>query len=339
MPFVKFVVRRVATAELSRQSPTPRFTRPPTGAVFSRIGPRSPVKYIAFDLETTGVNPGTDRITEFSFLELDENLAELGRWSRLVDPTIPIPMEVQELTGITQAMVAGQPTFASHAPRIQALVHEATLIAHNAEFDLGFLNAELRRAGQVGIPADHPAIDTLAIERHFVNNKLATVYKRYTGQEVEGAHRSEADVRATVEVLRHQRTVHKDALPANLEQLTVPAIELHFGGPKAVRIWLDHDRRLYRDAEGIIVFGFGPYKGCPAIRSHACRVGAYDNHEAFLLWMKAKDFSPETKATIDMVLKAKAASGPTSATSAPRPASPMPSPANTAAASQARLLQ
>lgn len=276
------------------------------------------VKVVAFDLETTGLEPERDRVLEFCFVELDEDLNELGRWSRLVDPGVPVSREIEELTGITNEMVKGQPPFAVHARRIQALVQDALLVAHNASFDVPFLHRELQRAGQPGLAPDHPTVDTLAIERHVNSHRLGEVYARYLGQPFDGGHRSEADVRATIAVLRKQREVHANALPGPaLTDLETTKVDRHFGGDKRVRHWLDHGHKFYRDAAGTIVFAFGPYRGCPAIQLHACRAGGVGHHEEFLRWMLRRDFPAETKATVDMILLAKPAAPPSTASGAP----------------------
>lgn len=275
------------------------------------------MKLVAFDLETTGLEVERDRILEFCFVELDDGLNELGRWTRLVDPGMPVSKEIEDLTGISTAMVQGQPPFATHAARIQALVKGATLIAHNASFDVPFLSMELQRAGQPGLSPDHPCIDTLAIERHVNSHRLAEVYKRYVGKPFEGGHRSEADVSATVEVLRRQRVAHAAVLPGpGLEDLLVPNVDRHFGGDQRVRHWLDHGRKFYRDLAGTIHFGFGPYRGCPAIQPHTCKAGNDGHHEEFLRWMLRRDFPAETKATVEMILRARTTS------TGPQPAPP-----------------
>ncbi|HUR62382.1 MAG TPA: 3'-5' exonuclease [Candidatus Thermoplasmatota archaeon] len=264
------------------------------------------MKYLAFDLETTGLEPGRDRILEFCFIELDDQLQELGRWTRLVDPGVPVSQEIQDLTGITPDMLLGQPPFSLHAARIQALVKDAVLIAHNSSFDVPFLHMELLRAGLPGLAPDHPCIDTLVIERHVNSHRLAEVYKRYVGAPFEGSHRSEADVLATVEVLRRQRAAHATALPGPaLDDLLVAKVDRHFGGDKRVRQWLDHGRRFYRDTSGMIRLGFGPYRDCPAIQTHTCREGGVGHHEEFLRWMLRRDFTDETKTTVEMILTAR----------------------------------
>jgi DNA polymerase-3 subunit epsilon len=269
------------------------------------------MKLIAFDFETTGRDPERDRVMEFCFIELDAELKELGRWSRIVDPQVPIPKEIQDLTGITPEMVLGQPPFSLHAPRIQQLVEGATLIAHSHQFDLQFLNKELRLAGQPGVAVDHPCIDTLHIERRVNSHRLGETFQRYTGQEMAGAHRSEADTAATVEVLRCQRAAHAAALPPTLAGLVVPELERHFEGEEGARSWLDHGHRFYKDHLGTIRFGFGKYRGEPAL-----------DHADYLLWMKGKDFPADCKATIDMILKARPApaAAPATPQAVPAPA-------------------
>lgn len=267
------------------------------------------MKLVAFDLETTGLEASRDRVLEFCFAELGEDLLELGRWSRLVDPGIPVSAEIERLTGISTDMVKGQPPFAAHAPRIQALVRDAVLVAHNGAFDIPFLDMELRRAGQPGLAPDHPCIDTLAIERHVHSHRLADVYRRYVGEPLDGGHRSAADVQATVEVLRRQRAAHAAILPAggaDLSALVATSVDRHFGGEERVRRWLDHGHRFYRDGGDTVRFGFGPYRGCPAIRWHTCKAGNAGHHAEFLRWMLRRDFPEETKATVLMLLKADA---------------------------------
>jgi DNA polymerase III subunit epsilon len=101
---------------------------------------------IAFvDLETTGGSAGVHRITEVGVVELGPHGA--SRWSTLVDPQQPIPPFIQQLTGITDAMVRGAPTFDAIAPELFARLDGKLFVAHNASFDRGFLRSEFERAG------------------------------------------------------------------------------------------------------------------------------------------------------------------------------------------------
>jgi DNA polymerase-3 subunit epsilon len=97
------------------------------------------------DIETTGSTAGRDRITEVGIVEVDGS--NVRRWSQLIDPGTPIPGFIQKLTGISDAMVAGQPTFSEIAPEILDRLRGKLFVAHNARFDYGFLRAELKACG------------------------------------------------------------------------------------------------------------------------------------------------------------------------------------------------
>ncbi len=95
-------------------------------------------KLVFVDLETTGTNPVTDRITEIGIVEVDA-AGRATHWSSLVNPQVSIPSFIQGLTGISNAMVAEAPTFAELAPALHERLQGALFIAHNARFDYGFL--------------------------------------------------------------------------------------------------------------------------------------------------------------------------------------------------------
>jgi DNA polymerase-3 subunit epsilon len=100
---------------------------------------------IAFiDLETTGTTATGDRITEIGIVRVEDGeLAE--EWSTLVNPERSIPEEIQALTGITNAMVRGAPTFAQVAREVLERLEGHLFVAHNARFDYGFIKNEFRR--------------------------------------------------------------------------------------------------------------------------------------------------------------------------------------------------
>lgn len=102
--------------------------------------------YVLLDLETTGGNPVHDRITEVAAVRM-EGGQEMARWSTLVNPGTSIPPFIQNLTGITNAMVLEAPGFAEVAPRLLDMLEGAVLVAHNVRFDHGFLLNEFDRLG------------------------------------------------------------------------------------------------------------------------------------------------------------------------------------------------
>ena len=252
-------------------------------------GPRlAPPVILAFDLETTELDTDRARIIEFAFIEVDDALRELSRWTELVDPGMPIPSDSQKVHGITDEAVRGKPAFAHFAARVQAYVQGAVLIAHNHQFDLQVLHNELRRAGQDGLRPNHPCIDTVMIERFVNSHGLGPTFKRYTGKELEGAHRSLADTEACLEVLRRQRAEHAAALPATLEGLEAPNLQRHFRPESASKNWLDHGHRFYADGQGVIRFGFGKHRDKAALQE-----------KDYLGWMRDKgEFPPDVKAMV-----------------------------------------
>jgi DNA polymerase-3 subunit epsilon len=98
------------------------------------------------DLETTGAHPVHDRVTEIAVIEVDGGEVQ-DEWSTLVNPETPIPAAIQALTGITNDMVAGAPTFGRLAQDLRERLAGRVLVAHNARFDYGFLRREFARAG------------------------------------------------------------------------------------------------------------------------------------------------------------------------------------------------
>ena len=102
------------------------------------------VSFVALDLETTGARAGIAKITEVGAVRI-EGLREVGHFSTLVNPLRPIPPMITHLTGITQEMVVGAPRIEEVIPELLQFLEGAVVIAHNASFDVGFLNYELQR--------------------------------------------------------------------------------------------------------------------------------------------------------------------------------------------------
>lgn len=103
-------------------------------------------KLIFLDLETTGPNPATDRITEIGIVEASAD--GVKRWSTLVNPRMPIPPFVSRLTGITDELVRDARDFAALHEELQQRLADGLFVAHNARFDYGFLRHEFRRLGK-----------------------------------------------------------------------------------------------------------------------------------------------------------------------------------------------
>jgi DNA polymerase-3 subunit epsilon len=103
-------------------------------------------KLVFVDLETTGANLAMDRITEIGVVEIDGD-GGMSRWSTLVNPGVEITPFIQELTGISNAMVRDAPSFADVLDDLHPRLNDGLFIAHNARFDYGFLHHAYARAG------------------------------------------------------------------------------------------------------------------------------------------------------------------------------------------------
>jgi len=105
-----------------------------------------PRRLVAFDLETTGLSPRTDRILEVGAVALDAGLQRIGEIELLVDPGMPIPLAIQRLTGITADDVSGAPSPAEAVAQLADFCEGAALVAHGGNFDMAFLASLLPEA-------------------------------------------------------------------------------------------------------------------------------------------------------------------------------------------------
>jgi len=121
------------------------------------------VREIVFDTETTGFDAkGADRITEIGCIEIIDLLPTGRQFHAYCDPLRDVPAKVVEITGLTTEFLRGKPLFNDVADDFLAFIQDSTLIAHNAQFDMGFVNAELVRSGREALPARRFK-DTLAM--------------------------------------------------------------------------------------------------------------------------------------------------------------------------------
>ncbi len=138
-------------------------------------------KYVIFDLETTGLSSSYDEIIEFGAVIMDWISGERKIINHLFKPTIKLSSFTTELTGITDELLADKPTFIESIDKILEYFKDAILIAHNAKFDLGFIQSWLEKAGRSKI--NNTVIDTLQISRilepTLKNCRLGTIDRCY----------------------------------------------------------------------------------------------------------------------------------------------------------------
>jgi DNA polymerase III subunit epsilon len=158
--------------------------------------------FCVIDLETTGGSPGRSKITEIAAVRV-RGFSCGETFSTLVDPGHPIPPVITAITSIDDAMVAGQPDIAEALPMLLDFCGDDVLVAHNAPFDLRFLNYERRRL--LGSYFTQPWVDTLVLARRLLNGEVArhdlATLAAWAGTSTRPRHRALADAEATAEVL------------------------------------------------------------------------------------------------------------------------------------------
>jgi DNA polymerase-3 subunit epsilon len=138
---------------------------------------------ILFDTETTGLDPLTgDRVIEIAALELLRDLPTGRHFHVLIDPGRDIPEEATRVHGLTRADLAGKPRFADIADQMLAFFGEEPLVAHNAAFDFGFLNAELARIGRPSLGQDRMVCTLVMAKTRFpgLPNSLDALCRRFS---------------------------------------------------------------------------------------------------------------------------------------------------------------
>jgi DNA polymerase III subunit epsilon len=180
----------------------PRTGLPATGLPLTGL-PLTQVEFAVVDVETTGWSPAEARIIEIGAVKLWAGQVT-GEFSSLVNPAMPVPADIETLTGISSQMVSTAPQGAEVLPALLDFTHGCVLAAHNAPFDLGFLTAACHACG---LPwPEFAVLDTVAVARQVLIDgeapdcKLATLAAFFGAPEMP-CHRALADARATAAVL------------------------------------------------------------------------------------------------------------------------------------------
>ena len=155
--------------------------------------------YVVFDIETTGFSPSKDRIIEIGAVKVTDGKIS-DKFSAFVNPKIPIPFEIEKLTGISDAMVLEAPDITVVLPKFLEFCGDAVLVAHNASFDVNFIT---QNAERMGIAIRPTVLDTVTLARQLMPNlgryKLDTVAKAL-GISLANHHRAVDDAGATAEI-------------------------------------------------------------------------------------------------------------------------------------------
>ncbi|MBQ7953344.1 MAG: PHP domain-containing protein, partial [Clostridia bacterium] len=171
-------------------------------------------EFVVFDIETTGLSPVTEAITEIGAVKIRDGQI-VDSFNTFVNPMKPIPQKIVELTGITDAMVEDAQPISVVLPQFYEFIGDATLVAHNAGFDTSFIK---NAAKENGMKFDFCYVDTLELSRSLVNGvknyKLDTLTKHFNVK-LENHHRACDDATATAQVflklldILRKKEVHK----------------------------------------------------------------------------------------------------------------------------------
>lgn len=232
-----------------------------------------------FDLETTGVQVGKDKIVEICVLKVAPDGAEDCKTWR-INPGIPIPKQSSDIHGITDDMVKDCPMFGDLALEIYNFIKDADLSGYNSNrFDLPLIAEEFLRTDIDFDMKNRRSIDVQSVFFKMEPRTLTAAYKFYCNKELVGAHGAEADTRATYEILKAQ--VERYEILKNdsqfLADFTQPA------QPNA-----DLAGMIKFDAQGEEIFNFGKHKGKKVLEVMAKEPGYYG-------WIQNADFPLYTK--------------------------------------------
>lgn len=235
-------------------------------------------KPLAFiDLETTGVNIGSDRIVEIAIIKiLPDGSKSIKR--KIIKPEMAIPKASTDVHGITDEMVKDAPTFAQVARELKQMLDGCDLAGYNSNrFDIPLLVEEFLRADVDFDMKGRRMVDVQNVFHKMEQRTLSAAYKFYCNKTLEGAHSAEADASATHEVLLAQLEKYPEL--GN----TIESINKTIGE----EVIVDFARRFVMD-NGVEVFNFGKYKGKSVAEVLKAEPQYYD-------WMMRGDFPQHTK--------------------------------------------
>ncbi|HEY4876101.1 MAG TPA: 3'-5' exonuclease [Puia sp.] len=236
------------------------------------------------DLETTGVNLGSDRIVEIAIVKIMPDGSKTVK-RKLLNPEMPIPAGSSAIHGITDEMVKDAPTFKQVANELKQFIENCDLAGYNSNrFDIPLLAEEFLRIGMDFDCRGRRLVDVQKIFHQMEQRTLSAAYKFYCEKILEDAHSAEADATATWEVLEAQ-LIKYPQLGDNIESI------LKFLGEEQI---VDFARRFAFE-NGVEIFNFGKYKGRAVADVLKAEPQYYD-------WMMKGDFPMHTKQKLTEIL-------------------------------------
>lgn len=237
-----------------------------------------------FDLETTGTNVARDRIVEIAILKVFPN-GNKESYTWRVNPEIPIPEESSAIHGITDHMVANEPTFKELAPKVYSIIKDSDLGGFNSNrFDIPLLAEELLRA-EIDFDMKRAlSVDVQTIFHKMEKRTLEAAYKFYCGKDLTDAHSAAADANATYEVLKAQLQKYEE-LENDIGFLA------DFSSHKE---HADFAGFISYNEDGLEVFSFGKYKNNLVLE-------IMEKDSGYFGWLLNADFPLYTKKVLTRI--------------------------------------
>lgn len=237
-----------------------------------------------FDIESTGVMVGQDRIVELAIVKLMPDGKRENKVFR-VNPTIPIPEASSAIHGIYDKDIANEPTFEEIAANLYIYLAECDLGGFNSnKFDIPMLVDEFQRAGYEFDVSERRLVDVQNIFHKMEPRTLSAAYKFYCQEDLENAHSALADIEATVDVLEAQLDKYSELKNdvAFLDSFSRRHNHVDLGG------------RFAKNDKGIVCFNFGKHSGKPVTQ-------VLDEEPSYYAWMMKGNFAPDTKKVLKKI--------------------------------------
>jgi len=250
-----------------------------------------------FDLETTGIKVGTDRIVEISIVKILPD-GEEKIYTKRVNPTIPIPAQTTAIHGITDADVKDAPTFKELAHELNQFLTNCDLGGYNSnKFDIPLLVEEFLRVDLDFDLKGRRFVDVQNIFHKMEPRTLFAAYQFYCGKELVNNHSAEADTMATYEILKSQLDKYKGVSLKTKEGVTTEPIVNDIAKLSEFSVQfqnVDLIGHIVFDEKQIEVFNFGKHKGKSVEK-------VFEKEPSYYDWMMKGDFPRSTKKVITLI--------------------------------------
>jgi DNA polymerase-3 subunit epsilon len=157
--------------------------------------------FVVVDVETTGMSPAADRITEIAMMKVERSVL-VDEFSTLINPLVTIPADITSMTGIDNLMVQGAPTAREVVPFVAEFLGDAIFVAHNAPFDWGFVSQTAHR--ERGIQLSNPQLCTVRLASRILPqlpSRSLGPLAQFLEVKVPERHRASGDAYATALIL------------------------------------------------------------------------------------------------------------------------------------------